>query len=144
MSDGESAILEQIRDQLDTILKILGTSIFGVSLREDPVAFVQAAASDLVLKWALGTVRAIIGDVGVLWSQFIGAGLDFGAIFVELGSDGGAFVLALLADVNSTVVGIAQAAGPLSPIVVVIGWAFVVGIVVAIASVVLEVVKWVT
>jgi len=131
--------------RLRPLLGLIGVSTLGVSLVNDPIGFVQAVIIKLIsgmIETAAGILGSRIFGIGVLLADVLG---DVGraAIADPIGAVGG-LILDVISTVQGLAEGLAAGLGPFAPIVIVLVWAAIVIVLMALGRLTLEVVKWVT
>jgi len=130
--------LEEMREEIQSLIEAATTEVYGVSFIDDPVGFVLA----VIIDWFVGLTEAIAGQLGVsflvIWEQLTLVLTSSGrALLVPFAVLGDLF-LGGLSDVNGLLIGLASAAGPLSPFVLMGFWFAIAYVLLRVGSVALS------
>lgn len=122
---------------------LVGVTVLGYSLLEEPRAFVMA----VVMDWFVGTAKSISGYIGFqiaqLWEILSDVVLSFGAALAMPFSIAAFWVIDLILSANLLFTTAASAAGPFTPIVVISIWGVIVVAIAWVVRFVLEVIQWI-
>lgn len=128
---------------LSGIVSALSVSVLGYNFLENPEGFVVAA----LFNYTLGAVVNFAAEVGLiladLWRLTTRVFVDAGAAMLAPFGSAGDAVLALLAGLNSWLIGVTSFAGPAAPIVALVVWTVVVvGVVTVLERLISAVAPW--
>lgn len=130
--------------ELQALITSLSTSVLGYSLLENPRGFVLAVIYDTAVNSVITGAGWVGAQIQMLWGLFTDA--TVGAVGAALGPPARGIVdlvESILFGIEGLVVTIANAAGPLAPLVVVLVWAFVALGVVALITGAWRLYKWI-